>query len=139
MDRNWRALALIVVIGAGALVITPGSVVAANKQASATVTVFSDHYVALGHAVETLDQVEVSVTQLQPARIRVQVCGPDAGRPFLAVVHRFREFMLDPVVLAANDRDCRIGEWRMRPVAVRAGHPSDTDEITARYWRELMP
>ena len=106
------------------------------------ITIFVDHYVLAGRAVDDLDLLEKAVGSLRPRAVRLDACGRGAEHPQRAAAHRFRNLSLELRFLEADAPLCRAGvDLRAQPAGGRRGRrPFNINyEAVDQWWHESMP
>jgi hypothetical protein len=90
--------------------------------------------------VWSLDVLEAAVRASPPTVVEVDICGAEASRVAMAVVHHLSDLPLRLRPLDENDPACRARAVAM-PASQRAtSGPADIDAAAVkRYWQQVAP
>lgn len=125
-------------LSAIALVAASASVTAASMDAR--IVARADAFSFQATRYGSLDALEAAVRASRPAVVEVDICGAEASRAAMAVVHRLSDLSLRLRPLDENVPACRA-----RAVAMPAGQratsgPADIDTAAVkRYWQQVAP
>jgi len=116
----------------------------AAAAADVIVTVFAEHYVIDGRAIDDLGALENALRPAEPGAVRLYACGGGTERAQMAAAHRFRDRYLELRVLDESSPQCRALQ-AVRPRAVlvadrRGNRPYGIeDEAVARWLNSMVP
>jgi hypothetical protein len=124
---------------------TVASLVPAPAAAAADVivTVFAEHYVVDGRAIDDLGALEAALRPTDPGAVRLYACGGGTERAQMAAAHRFRNRYLELRVLDEAAPQCRASSQGVGPRAVlvadrRGNRPYGIDDEAVARWVNLM-
>jgi hypothetical protein len=125
-------------VSALALVAACASVTAASMDAG--IVARSDAVSFQSTTYGSLDVLESAVRASRPAVIEVDICGAEASRVAMAVVHHLSDLPLRLRPLDENDPACWARAVAM-PASQRAtSGPADIDAAAVkRYWQQVSP
>ena len=130
---------------AAALALLAAGVTASGGATSGVVlqvTALSDRYLAVEVAFSDLDTLQALVDAAQPALLKLDACGGDAVRPWLAAAERLRDFRLAMRLLPVTDAACTTGASARIVQASQvapAGRPPRPGPAGEAYWQSVMP
>lgn len=141
-SRIRRPAGIVAATASGLWLSFSGSAAAQSPMPEVTVTIFAEHYVLAGRAIDDLDVLDNAVSPGRPHVVRLYACGGRTARAQQAAAHRFRDLYLELRVLDTDSPACRFAAGpRLVPVSPRLGErPTGIDdEAVDRWWNELMP